>query len=59
MIKCSKLEEIQSLLAIKQYCINRKDNCCECKFISICDCMTEEPFKWVLDYDVGKGEDEE
>lgn len=59
MIKCSRLEEIQSLMAIKKYCINSKDDCCECKFISICDCMTEEPFKWDLKYDAEKGEENE
>lgn len=48
MIKCDRLEEVQSLMAISQYCINHEDNCCSCKLLDICDCMTEEPFRWVV-----------
>lgn len=58
MIKCSRLEEIQSLMAIKQYCLNNND-CGDCKLMLICSCMMENPSNWNMEYEEEKGDVEE
>ena len=58
MIKCDRLEEIQSLMVIVQYCTNHKDNCVVCKLLDICDCMMKEPCGWNMIYEDKKEGDE-
>lgn len=59
MIRCDRLEEIQSLAVIVQYCINHNDNCADCKLLDICDCMMKVPCRWGLRQEDEKGEDEQ
>ena len=56
MIKCSTLEEIKSLMVIKNCCANTQE-CSYCRFADICEWMPESPSNWILKLE--KGEDKE